>query len=523
MPYAITKIDNFTGGLNTSDPVTIEDKDLVQAENVELTNQGRIKVRGGTKKRFDQDFDNNPVKGIAPFYKADGTTRLVIAAGSSLYVDNPHVTFDYDEQSDFKQEGVYTNLDTESSPGELKMYQVLEDGFEDGTFDWWVSHDAGWSIDHTEAVEGVRSAKGEGSNQTLSYSLGAISTTHLLVELAVRMAETDKVHYPIVLTSETDTTAMLLVAADDGHFKYWNGTSYTNFPIDKTYTAETWYQVELRVSNGMFWLFVDDVCLTPNGASIKDMSNNPFTKVVSIGIQNAAAEPATLWIDDVYINPRAAVFVRSSEVEQDVEVVAPHEPRFESARETLMDGFTTGTLQNAKVTDVGLEIDLADIPVFSRPSTAKLGDDTVVAKNEPRFETGKFGKALMIEQAGNNRAAEVLKLPTRLFNPQRGTVELRTESLATSPNRSVLLDLPDTVGDAGFRLGISRSGKVFVENKLAERPDFPVSVDYTETSRQEFGAGILEQVWAKDGGLQLDTTVVKTWNDFTGENWEVLA
>lgn len=36
-------------------------------------------------------------------------------------------------------------------------------------------------------------------------------------------------------------------------------------------------------------------------------------------------------------------------------------------------------------------------------------------------------------------------------------------------------------------------------------------------------AGTLENVWVAEEGLQLDTTTVRTWNDFTGANWEVLA
>ena len=36
-------------------------------------------------------------------------------------------------------------------------------------------------------------------------------------------------------------------------------------------------------------------------------------------------------------------------------------------------------------------------------------------------------------------------------------------------------------------------------------------------------AGTLENVWVAEGGLQLDTTTIRTWNDFTGTSWNDLA
>ena len=119
--YDVVRVVDFTGGLCTGHPSAIPDDALSEATNVVYTFEGKIKPRSSVRKRFRNDFSNSPVVGMAPYYKADGTTRLVIASGTSLYVDKPHLTFLYDTQSDWEQSGVYTNCDTTSSPGDVKL------------------------------------------------------------------------------------------------------------------------------------------------------------------------------------------------------------------------------------------------------------------------------------------------------------------------------------------------------------------------------------------------------------------
>ena len=119
--YDAIRITDFTGGLKTGHPSSISDDALVEATNVVYTVEGKITPREGVKKRFKQDFSSSPVVGMAPYYKADGTTRLVIASGTALYVDKPHLTFMYDTQTDWEQNGVCTNADTSSSPGDVKL------------------------------------------------------------------------------------------------------------------------------------------------------------------------------------------------------------------------------------------------------------------------------------------------------------------------------------------------------------------------------------------------------------------
>lgn len=127
--YQALQVRDFSGGLRTGHPSSIPDDALVEATNVVYTLEGKVKPRSGVRKRFSADFDSNPVVGLAPYYRADGTTRLVIAAGTTLYVDKPHLAFGYDTRSDWEQPGVYTNCDVSSAPGDVKMHTPPQAAF----------------------------------------------------------------------------------------------------------------------------------------------------------------------------------------------------------------------------------------------------------------------------------------------------------------------------------------------------------------------------------------------------------
>ncbi len=356
--YATKKLAAFSGGLNTDDPVVVADEDLVEATNIEYTNEARIKMRPGMSKRFASDFDSNPVIGMSPYYKSDGTTRLVMAAGTSLYADKPHVVFNYDAQADWKQAGVYTNLDVDSVPGDVRMLEVMVDGFEDGTFNWWTTRDSGWTIDTTVYKTGTRSAKGTGTNQKMVRNLG-LTTSQLYVKLAVRFAETNAPHYPVILLTPSGAQAQVVVADADGSFKYFSGTALTTFPTTKTYVANTWYVVEVWVRGGTFWVSIDGQSLTTAGLALRDTSNNAVTQVAKVQVQNAGATAATMWVDDVIIDPLAAVFSRASTAtKQDgTTVVGVNQPRFEDIKKTYTEDtqadFQAGTLTDVVATAAG--------------------------------------------------------------------------------------------------------------------------------------------------------------------------
>jgi len=64
--------------------------------------------------------------------------------------------------------------------------------------------------------------------------------------------------------------------------------------------------------------------------------------------------------------------------------------------------FLQGTLNNLVVVNNKLQLPSVGSPSFSRNSIAYLSDGTQVAANQPRFEQGQFGQAVMVEEGTTN-------------------------------------------------------------------------------------------------------------------------
>lgn len=64
--------------------------------------------------------------------------------------------------------------------------------------------------------------------------------------------------------------------------------------------------------------------------------------------------------------------------------------------------FSQGTLNNLVVVNNKLQLPSVAAPQFTRNSIAYKNDGTLVNTNLPRFETGKFGKAIMVEEGTEN-------------------------------------------------------------------------------------------------------------------------
>jgi hypothetical protein len=157
---------------------------------------------------------------------------------------------------------------------------------------------------------------------------------------------------------------------------------------------------------------------------------------------------------------------------------------------------------------MGVDSDCVGLWHFDRSLNSHKG---VAADSDGTFDTGCFGQAL------NIATGKHLKVTAP---GAEGTVTFRAKNLAASTNGSILVDLPDSDNAEGLRVGIANNGNLYMEKVQAADP---VDFSKTETTITDFAAGTLTQVWAKDGGLQLDTTTTRTWNDFTGASWEVLA
>lgn len=136
--YELGRLIDQSGGMvdDVVYPALLRDTEAHLLKNVSLDEKGTIKVVAGRRERFADDFSPSPVNGLGAFYKSDGTHRLLIGAGSSLYVDTPHLTEVFDTQQEWER-GTLDGVD--ASSGSLKPSGVFADtettaqDFEQGT------------------------------------------------------------------------------------------------------------------------------------------------------------------------------------------------------------------------------------------------------------------------------------------------------------------------------------------------------------------------------------------------------
>lgn len=302
------RVIDWSDGMNNAvNAALLKDSESVLLQNAYLDQKGTLFPRKGRVERYSPDISpTGSVAGMAPYYKSDGTSRLLIGTSDGkLYTDKPHIINSYDTQGEFNNGQYQATVAT--ADGKI-WPMVVSTGFEDGYWADFHTRDSGWTIDDTVYKTGSKSAKGTGTNQKLIRELG-FNASQVYVKLACRFAETNQVHYPVILLSPSGSQIQAVVAASDGHFKYHNGSALANFPTDKTYAKDTWYVVEVWVRGGTFWVSIDGVSLTPSSLAIKDTANAAQSQVAKVQIQNAGDTEATMWVDDVEINAMAPVFI----------------------------------------------------------------------------------------------------------------------------------------------------------------------------------------------------------------------
>lgn len=82
--YAPAPLEGFGAGLNLRDqPDVLESAQALDLLNVEFSERGAVTQRAGYAKFTDTELTNQP-DSLAPFYKTDGTKRLVVGNGNRL-------------------------------------------------------------------------------------------------------------------------------------------------------------------------------------------------------------------------------------------------------------------------------------------------------------------------------------------------------------------------------------------------------------------------------------------------------
>ncbi len=219
-----------------------------------------------------------------------------------------------------------------------------------------------------------------------------------------------------------------------------------------------------------------------------------------VGADNPAREYDIAMTMDGAIN---ANFIKTGSLDAGVVTIGP--------QTTFAPGYDP-TQITADSVGMGVDADCLGLWHFDGSLNSHKG---VAVDSDGAFDTGCFGQAL------NIATGKHLKVPTTGMDVNAGTVTFRAKSLSASANNSVIIDLPDS-GTEGFKVGIASDGKIYAE-KIVPGQGEAVNFNLIETSKTDFETGILTNVWAKEGGLQLNTTTVRTWNDFIGANWEVLT
>lgn len=104
------RLVDFSAGQNDAvHPALLNDNESVKSYNASLEEKGTLKPRKGSLKRYSADFDaSNPVAGMGVFYKSNGTTRLLMAAGTTVYYDEPHLENRWDTQAQWQNTGTIT-------------------------------------------------------------------------------------------------------------------------------------------------------------------------------------------------------------------------------------------------------------------------------------------------------------------------------------------------------------------------------------------------------------------------------
>jgi phage minor structural protein len=177
---------------------------------------------------------------------------------------------------------------------------------------------------------------------------------------------------------------------------------------------------------------------------------------------------------------------------------------------TFAPGYDPSQIEGASAVGMGVDADCLGLWHFDGSLNSHKG---VAADSDALFGGGCFGQALSIATGKH------LKVPTTDMLASEGVINFRAKNLSASANGSVLIDLPDSTNIEGLRVGISGDGKIYVEEIIMDWGD-PDDFNQIETG---FTTGTLNQVWQAEGGLQIDTTTTRTWNDFTGTSWNDLA
>jgi len=209
-----------------------------------------------------------------------------------------------------------TSLDLLKKLGaEKSCYIYFVDDFESGSLSQWTSVKGDWKIT-TESKEGNFSVVGTDNSsrglpflELTRYKGKKISIKKFVAEGLFKFGENTLAHFPFWLRVESGKSFYPIIAERNGHFTFSDGRKISEFPIDKCYSPNRWYQIKTiyDIEEGKYWVWIDNELITPTGLPIylyesKSMvpPQENFT-TIRIYAGREGEVGATMWVDDVRI------------------------------------------------------------------------------------------------------------------------------------------------------------------------------------------------------------------------------
>jgi len=157
--------------------------------------------------------------------------------------------------------------------------------------------------------------------------------------------------------------------------------------------------------------------------------------------------------------------------------------------ESGVQKWTGGTYTTGDILKVAVE---SGVVKYYKNST--LLYTSVVSPTFPLYvDTSLHTQGATLKQVKVYPTIQTLKVPTTGLTASQGTINFRAKNLSASTNGSVLIDLPDNVGNQGIFCGIADDGKLFIE-------DAKLQFQAVETSQADFNTGTLSDVQATSAG-----------------------
>lgn len=190
----------------------------------------------------------------------------------------------------------------------------FEDGFEDGDFAKWDAVGSDWSVQDSVVISGDYSAQCDvtewESEEAKLEKSGAWQ--NFIFEADIRVSQKYGVCQKATIGGRSDGTGWIYYGlsmrpGDGGHFQYFDGTAFYNFPNDKTWAVDTVYHVKITYdfTNSIQYTWVDGFYLgqrsMKDGHGVLLNGNRYFEKVSIFGSSGWESGHDYLYVDNIKI------------------------------------------------------------------------------------------------------------------------------------------------------------------------------------------------------------------------------